>query len=744
MKRTVVTYLVIVFQVMLMSLSASTSADTISAVSLEAITVTAVKQGADLAGSAISGSQISMGEVERNRIQSIKNISDVMPNIFVPDYGSHMTSTIYVRGIGTRIDQPAIGLTIDNVPILCKENFDFNVFDIADAELLRGPQSTLFGRNTMGGMMSINTLSPMNYQGLRILAEYGSHNSIKAGASYYFKPSRSFGAMAGVQLSKTDGSFTNQFNGKKTDHEKHASGRLKAMWRVSDRVMLSNVLMLNVSREGGYPYENTETALIAYNDTCFYRRTNLIDGITVSADLGRANLWSTTSYQYINDNMTLDQDFTTLPYFTLTQARKEHAVTQDIVVKSKSPQRYSWLAGLFGFYRRYRMSAPVTFKDTGISELIESHRNEANPDYPITWDERSFLLGSDFTSPSWGVALYHESKLELTHWVLSAGLRVDYEHARLNFRSETHTGYTTWERATGEAYRHSLIDIDDSGSLDKDFVQVLPCFSAMYRPGSDSRWNIYGSIRKGSKSGGFNTQMFSDVLEQRLMNKMGIGSRYKVDEIVGYKPEKAWNYELGGHYRSLSGKFTADASVFYMDCRDRQLTIFPDGTTTGRVMTNAGKTRSIGAELSATLIPLDGMRLSASYGYCNAKFVDYNDGKQDHKGHYVPYSPSHTLWIEASKSFPINSAAVRAISISANLRGAGEIWWNEANTMRQPFYAQLGANATIEGKHYSLELWGQNITGTKFNTFYFVSIGHEFLQRGRGRMLGATLRLNLL
>ena len=69
-------------------------------------------------------------------------------------------------------------------------------------------------------------------------------------------------------------------------------------------------------------------------------------------------------------------------------------------------------------------------------------------------------------------------------------------------------------------------------------------------------------------------------------------------------------------------------------------------------------------------------------------------------------------------------------------------WKNEENSIRQPFYALLGASATLAGEHYALELWGKNITATRYHTFYFVSIGHTFLQRGHGATMGATLRLN--
>ena len=85
-----------------------------------------------------------------------------------------MTSTIYVRGMGARIDQPVVGFNVDNVPFLNKDGYDFDIEDIDRIEVLRGPQSTLYGRNTMGGLVNVYTLSPMKYQGLRSMLEYGT------------------------------------------------------------------------------------------------------------------------------------------------------------------------------------------------------------------------------------------------------------------------------------------------------------------------------------------------------------------------------------------------------------------------------------------------------------------------------------------------------------------------------------------------------------------------------------------
>ena len=708
--------------------------------SLGEVTVTAIKQSTDLRTQATALTVVNRQEAERNQVLSVKTAADLVPNLFIPDYGSRMTSTVYVRGIGTRIDQPAVGLTIDNVPVITKENYDFDLMDIARFEVLRGPQSTLYGRNTLGGVMHIYTLSPLNYQGTRVLVEGASHGTWRAGASHYRLLGDNLGLSLSAQYGSTRGEFTNRFNGKRCDWERMFTARAKLEWRNGDGWYVSNVASVTTSRQGGYPYEWVETGEIAYNDTCFYRRTSVMDGLTVLKSLDRFTLSSITSYQYIDDNMTLDQDFTPRDYFTLTQARREHAVTQDIVVRGHERQEgYNWLT----FYRRYRMDAPVDFYDYGIEQFIEKHVNDAIPEYPIVWDSRSFLLGSHFTSPSWGAALYHESTYHWGQWTLQAGVRLDYEHARLNYRSVTHTGYTTYVASTGAVFSHESIDIDDAGRLNKDFFDVLPNVSLSWHPWAGKNHTVYAAVSRGSKAGGFNTQMFSDVLQQRLMKMMGIGIQYDIDKMVGYKPEKAWNYELGGHFECWQSRVQSDLGVFFMDCRDRQLTVFPPGTTTGRMMTNAGKTHSWGAEFAMSMTPTELTRFNVSYGFTHATFKDFNDGKQDHSGNRVPYAPMHTLFAEANHSIKIGGDWNKLLTFAANVRAVGDIYWDEANTMKQPLYALLGASITWKQAHYSVQLWGRNLTDTDYKTFYFVSIQHHFLQRGHGRQLGATLRINL-
>ena len=733
---------------------ASEWADT--TLNLKEVSVTAIKQSELVNRLPMASTVVGRSEIERLNIVTMKSVSEIAPNFYIPDYGSRMTSSIYVRGIGARIDQPVVGLNVDNVPYLNKDNYDFDMPDIERIEVLRGPQSTLYGRNTMGGLINIYTLSPMRYQGVRISAEYATANTVRASVSAYEKLAERLGMSLSGYFTHTDGFFTNQYNGRKCDKENQGSLRWKTVWNPSSAVSVENVASLQLSRQGGYPYEYIETGEISYNDTCYYRRTSVADGLTVRWRVGDVSLSSITSMQYIDDDMTLDQDFLPEDYFTLSQTRREWAFTQDFVGRGKVGG-YSWLGGLFGFYKRTKMNAPVNFKQDGINNLVTGFVNNNNK-IPIRldWDEDRLLLDSRFTNPVYGVALYHQSSYEVGRWDFAVGLRLDIEHNTLDYSSLCHTSYTISPKSPMmpmPPMPGQKIDIDDAGSLSKTFVEFLPKVSVTYSwndyvPGN----NVYLSVAKGYKAGGFNTQMFSNVLQQRLMEKMmekmpqGMGPQVPqlgVREVVAYKPEYSYNYELGAHAATADGRLTAQAALFYIDCRDQQLTYFPEGVSTGRAMTNAGRTRSFGVELSGSYSPAERWRINASYGYTNAKFREYNDGNDDWAGKYIPYAPMHTLFAGVNYTQPLKSSWADRIVFNLNCRGVGQIYWNEENTVKQPFYSLIGASISLEHKNYSLILWGENLADAKYDTFYFVSIGNAFLQRGKKRQTGITLRINI-
>ena len=202
----------------------------------------------------------------------------------------------------------------------------------------------------------------------------------------------------------------------------------------------------------------------------------------------------------------------------------------------------------------------------------------------------------------------------------------------------------------------------------------------------------------------------------------------------------------------MEGAVRGDFALFYIDCRDQQLTVFPPGQTTGRMMTNAGRTRSLGAEAAVQISPWRTFDINLAYGYTDARFVRYettvknDDGdpvRISYKDNRIPYAPQHTLSAGAAWTVPTGVKWLGDLVFQAGVRCAGRIWWNEENTLSQPFYVLTDASVRFEHARYSLSVWGRNLADTGYDVFYFKSIGNEFVQRGRPRTFGITLNINL-
>ena len=727
------------------------------------IVASAPKQHFGLSKEPISSSVANLSMLEREGISSVKQLSAMMPNFYQPDYGSRMTSSIYVRGFGARIDQPVIGMTVDGVPYLNKNNYDFEMADVARVELLRGPQSTLYGRNTMGGQMNIYTLSPLHYEGLRGAVEYGSGNSVRAKLNLYDKVSDKFAYSVGGYYNRTDGFFDNAYDGSDVDWGESAGGRLRAIWQMGGGWSLDNTASFGYNYEGGYAYakydvEQDVLSEVNYNDMSRYMRYNFSDGLVLSHTGDEYKFTATTSYQFMHDRMRMDQDLTPMPIFTLKQEQREHAFTEDVVLRTNdSSRRWQWVTGAYGFYKKIDMHAPVSMLEGAIDNLILGNMPAMIKQF-LTIDP--FVLDSNFELPTYGLALYHESSLRAgERWRFTAGLRLDYEASKMKYDNYAAVNYSFNMPPMGQgmppiSITNRAFEIPFNGEEKLDYLELLPKFAVNFTTGVG---DLYATATRGYKAGGFNTQIFSDILQNKMknglmgdaMSQMGRPSApaepspYDEASVTTYDPEYSWNYEVGGHLRFAEGRLNVDFAAFWIECRDQQLTVFPEGLTTGRMMSNAGESRSLGAELSVNWTPNDKFSVSGNYGYTNAKFEEFNDGVTDYSGNYLPYAPQHTASAMASYRIPLNCAVLDDITLNASWQGAGKIYWNEANTLKQNFYSLLNASVELRKGDYSLSLWGRNLTNADYYTFYFKSMGNDFMSQGKPCRWGATFSFAL-
>lgn len=192
--------------------------DSVSATDLEDVIVVATpKEHVKLRQQPLASTLISPQQMEDQRILSIKDLTAIAPSLFIPDYGSRITSAIYIRGMGSRINTPSVGLYVDNVPMLDKSMYDLSYYDVDRIDVLRGPQATLYGRNAMGGLIKVYTKSPMNYQGTDLRLSTSMYGPHFASLTHYHRISDQFAFSAGGFYEYTDGYLKNTFLDKNSD-----------------------------------------------------------------------------------------------------------------------------------------------------------------------------------------------------------------------------------------------------------------------------------------------------------------------------------------------------------------------------------------------------------------------------------------------------------------------------------------------------------------------------------------------
>ncbi|MDL2322578.1 TonB-dependent receptor, partial [Bacteroidales bacterium OttesenSCG-928-A17] len=186
-----------------------------------------------------------------------------------------------------------------------------------------------------------------------------------------------------------------------------------------------------------------------------------------------------------------------------------------------------------------------------------------------------------------------------------------------------------------------------------------------------------------------------------------------------------------------------DVAAFLINVEDIQITDFVESGQ-GRIVKNAGKARSMGAELSLTAIFTNELRLALNYGFTQAKFTDYQIKKgdvivNDYNDKYIPFAPQNTFSANAIYNKRFQNQWIDGFSIQAQYNAAGKIYWTEENDVTQDFYGVLNLKAGITKDIWNLSFWTQNTLDTEYAAFYFESMGRNLAQRGRPFTCGVDL-----
>ncbi len=739
--------------------------DSTNFIKIKEVVITASpKEAKDYRQLPLTTSIISQHDMQVFQVNSLKNITGIVPNLFIPDYGSKLTSAIYIRGIGSRINTPSVGLYVDNIPYIDKSAFDFNYSDIESIEVLRGPQSTLYGRNAMGGIIKLNTKSPFSYQGTDLKIGAGTYDNYSASLTHYHRISDKFAFSAGGFYEKDGGFFDNNGSSpeflhkhKKADALSTGGGRIRSIWLPKDNLKFDLNVSYEYTDQGGYPYVSYDNATgkmgeVSTNRESNYYRGLLNAGLNISYQAKDFTLSAVTGFQNLKDRMFMDQDFTTNDMYTLTQKQKQNTLTEEITFRSNENKRYEWVNGAFGFYQSQKTDSPMNFEKDGIA-MIQSGMDAGMAGLPIkiTLTDQEMPVYGNYSTPALGAAIFHQSTyndLFIKGLSATVGLRLDYEKLKIDHQTNaTMHAIMTMYGQTMDA----SVPVDIHGTVDNDYLQLLPKFALKYDFKNNNIGNVYASASRGYRSGGYNFQMFSDFVEAQMMSGSStpsVSSDAAIKDAITYKPEYTWSYEVGTHLSLLDKRVTADLAAFYMDTRDQQIVKFSDSGL-GRMTVNAGRSASRGAEASIRAAITNAFSINAAYGYTHSTFKDYvanekNEQQQivpvNYDGNYVPMVPQNTFCLGAEYVFTFQNSLVNSLIINAQYSGVGKTYWTEKNDLSQNFYGIVNGKVGVVMKKVQIDVWARNLLDKSYATFGFESMGNTFMQKGRPMQAGIDLR----
>ena len=754
----------------------------------EVVVVSQSKEYLKMRQQPLSSSVLTNKEISLLGIRDLREMSDYIPSLVMPAYGSRYTSSIYVRGIGSRVNSPSMGVYLDDIPLVSKSTFNGYSYELDRIDVLRGAQGTLYGINTEGGLIRQYTKNPMTYQGTDIRLGAGTRFYRKAEIAHYHRFSDRFALSLAAFYQGQNGFFRNQTTGERADESNEAGGRLRLVMQPSSRLTLNLMADYQWVRQNGFNYglldmDTQKAADPATNRQGNYKRNMLNTGLSVKYRGEWADLAYTLSWQYLKDDMLIDIDYRPLDYMHMEEAQLQNALTHELVLKSQQLGMWQGTTGVFFSHQWLKTQAPVYFNPAMNSFLSQTIQNYA---YYGMLNAMAARMGMDaakamieraggchitmemetlpglFRTPQTNYGIFHETNLKLTDRLTATlGLRYDLTQTSVDYATSAVAHLDESVMGTNvQAKVSSLLERKE----DNAFEQWLPKVALTYRLDSKGN-NVYAIVSKGYRAGGFNIQMFSDILQAELQGAAQSArgevvlqhdaTAYRnIRETIAYKPEESWNYEFGAHLNLLDG-LHLDLTGYYMQIRNQQLSVFASQYGFGRMMVNAGKSYSCGIEATLRGSAFDNrLTWGATYGYTRAVFKDYVDSTSvdgqlkavDYKDKRVPFVPEHTLAAHADYRFDIGDGLLKSVTLGANVAAQGRTWWDEENTYGQKFYATLGAHLDADLKPVVVSLWARNLTNTNYNTFAIKSsFGGDtsyFAQRGNPFQAGVDVKVH--
>jgi len=663
--------------------------DSVQETKIEEIIVTAQKRAEKLQDVPIAITAVTAQRLDSTGVGDIRELNVVASSLNVIASAGHALPSL--RGVGTAVVGPGIenpvALYVDGVYYADSSSALLTFNNIAQVEVLKGPQGTLFGRNATGGVIQVTTQIPSQQLGGRASASYGNYESLATQAYVTGGLTQNLAADLalhyatqgqGYGINIVDGSDANR-----TYRDFAVRSKLFYQPDAGPNITLIGDYANGLTSQGasirqpdglkpllGGPFTGG-TWDIASNIPPRLRTHNWGASARVEQDLGFADLVSISAYRGSFSWLAFDVDETATPGANVYVTDKEHQFSQELQLLSASKGRFEWVVGAYYF------AATGEFAPSQV--LLSGPL--VNPVFPL---DRIDTFGKEDTS---SLAAFGEGKLSLTSVTrVTLGARLTHEKRTLD--------------ASQPAY---LADGTALGSLIPPIVGAeITATRPTWRAVIDHKFSegvlAYVSYNRGFKSGGFNASRPTDP---------------------PFKPERLDAYEVGVKSTLIEGRLRLNEAAYYYDYANYQAASFVLGNIT---VTNAdAKVYGADVDLEASLT--DKFRLDAGFALSHARFTSFPNAvintsqpfggnsqtAGDAAGNRLPYSPEVTFNIGGGYTTPVFGGSLDLVGNYYYNNG----WYAEAdNFLKHRHYNLVGASVTWSAPEdrFWIRLWGKNLT----------------------------------
>ncbi len=642
---------------------------------IEEIVVTARRTEETLQDVPIAVSAFNVEDLRNLQAENLSGLQGAVPNLnLVQGRGSASSANIFIRGIGQpdalQTFDPGVGIYLDDVYVSRIQGALFSLHDIERIEVLRGPQGTLYGKNTIAGAIKLVTRKPTAETEGDIEVGFGRYSARNAKA--YFAGGLTdtlFASISGLWAER-DGTVTDYLNGREYNDCDERAARVALRWVPTDA--LEATLAMDTTRQrNALSMGKAEALLIAFDLVTGvvplrapapgeWDRTaasllpndpaQSLDhhGVSFTVDWGVNDALaakSVTAWRRLETDFFIDIDGTELRLGDVFVGVRQEQMSQEFQLSWDTGNGLRAVGGIYGLKERVG-SEQAAFADDFLRLLgtpLDFLRTIN--DYLET---ESFAV---FGQGTWDFA---------EQWSATLGLR--YTHEKKDYFRTTSTFSTAFPLLDGTF----AFDIDDSWSA------FTPSVTVDYKASDDVL--LYGSMSRGFKSGGFNGRANSPV------------------DVSVFEPEYVWTYELGAKSSFDDNRLRVNAAVFYSDYEDFQARVSevanPDDPIPnfGFPVINAGKLEIFGAELETIWLPTDNLVVSAQIGYLDAAYKEFNAAVAGPGGIVIPvdrsgdepaFAPEWTTRFAANYTFELGASG--ALTLGADAAYRSKMWLSVDN-----------------------------------------------------------------